>query len=46
MIEEQVRRNQVNFICLWIDSPGGSVVDAMRLANTLADLEQGQGQGA
>ncbi|MEN6450387.1 MAG: NfeD family protein, partial [Thermoguttaceae bacterium] len=39
MIQEQVDRNNVNFICLWIDSDGGSLVDAMRLANTLADLD-------
>ncbi len=38
MIEEQVRQEQINFICLWIDSPGGSAVDAMKLANFLADL--------
>ncbi len=37
-IEEQIRQEQVNFICLWIDSPGGSVVDALRLANFLGDL--------
>ena len=39
MIEEQIRQNNVNFICLWIDSPGGSVVDAMQLANFLAGLD-------
>jgi membrane-bound serine protease (ClpP class) len=39
-IEEQVRKNDVNFICLWIDSPGGSLGDAARLANFLAfDLD-------
>ncbi|MCE5267422.1 MAG: hypothetical protein LLG00_06010 [Planctomycetaceae bacterium] len=38
MIKDQIEQNNVNFICLWIDSPGGSLVDAMRLANTLADL--------
>jgi len=38
IIEEQIRQEGVNFICLWIDSPGGSVVDALRLANFLADL--------
>ena len=38
IIEEQIR-DQANFICLWIDSPGGSVVDAIRLANFLADLD-------
>ena len=39
MIEEQIRQEQVNFICLWIDSPGGSVADALRLANFLGDLD-------
>ncbi len=39
MIEEQVRQNDVNFICLWIDSPGGSLVDAVQLANALAELD-------
>ena len=39
MIEEQIRQEQVNFICLWIDSPGGSVADALRLANFSADLD-------
>ncbi|MFZ1933930.1 MAG: NfeD family protein [Thermoguttaceae bacterium] len=39
MIEEQIRQEQVNFICLWIDSPGGSVRDAMQLANFLGDLD-------
>ena len=38
MIEEQIREHGVNFICLWIDSPGGSVDDAMRLANFLASI--------
>jgi membrane-bound serine protease (ClpP class) len=37
-IEEQIR-DQANFICLWIDSPGGSVADAMQLASVLADLD-------
>ena len=36
MIEGQIRDRDVNFVCLWIDSPGGSVTDAMRLADFLA----------
>ncbi len=36
MIEKQVRDNGVNFICLWIDSPGGPVDEAMNLADFLA----------
>ncbi len=43
MIEQQIRRENVNFICLWIDSPGGSVGDALRLANYLGDLDPAQG---
>jgi membrane-bound ClpP family serine protease len=35
-IETQVREHGTNFICLWIDSPGGSMADAMRLADYLA----------
>ena len=36
MIEGQIRDRDVNFVCLWIDSPGGSVTDAMQLADFLA----------
>jgi membrane-bound ClpP family serine protease len=36
LIEEQIRDRDINFVCLWIDSPGGSVADAMDLANFLA----------
>lgn len=36
MIENQIREHDVNFVCLWIDSPGGSLTDAMQLANFLA----------
>lgn len=36
MIQEHVRNDDANFICLWIDSPGGSMADAMQLANFLA----------
>jgi membrane-bound serine protease (ClpP class) len=42
-IEEQIQ-NQANFICLWIDSPGGSVADATRLANVLAGLDPSKTQ--
>jgi membrane-bound ClpP family serine protease len=35
-IETQIRDFQMNFICLWIDSPGGSLSDSMNLANFLA----------
>jgi membrane-bound ClpP family serine protease len=39
LIEDQIRLNDINFVCLWIDSPGGSAVDAMRLADFLAFLD-------
>lgn len=40
MIEDQIRQNDANFICLWIDSDGGPMSDAMQLANFLAlDLD-------
>jgi membrane-bound serine protease (ClpP class) len=40
LIEDAVRRRDVNFVCVWIDSAGGSLVDSMRLANFLAlDLD-------
>ncbi len=39
MIEENTRQGDANFVCLWIDSPGGSVVEAMQLANSLAALD-------
>jgi membrane-bound ClpP family serine protease len=43
LIEEAIRDRGVNFVCLWIDSPGGSPVDSIRLANFLAkDLSPGK----
>ena len=42
MIEDQIREHGANFICLWIDSPGGSLVDSVNLANYLADLDPAQ----
>ncbi len=38
-IEQQRDMGDVNFVCLQIDSPGGSVVDSVQLANYLADLD-------
>ena len=35
---DAIQQQGVNFICLWIDSPGGSPADSVRLANFLADL--------
>lgn len=40
MIEDHVRKG-ANFICLLIESPGGSMTDSMDLATFLADLDPG-----
>jgi membrane-bound ClpP family serine protease len=43
LIEDAIRKQQVNFVCLWIDSPGGSPTDSVELATFLAaDLEPGK----
>ncbi|MEX0712504.1 MAG: NfeD family protein [Pirellulales bacterium] len=42
MIQNQIRDNDVNFICVWIDSPGGSPLDSINLANFLAGLDSTQ----
>ncbi len=40
LIRDAVNDRNVNFVCLWIDSPGGSPVDSLNLANFLAfDLD-------
>ena len=39
MIQTQVEEGSANFVCLWIDSPGGSLIDSMNLANYLAGLD-------
>ena len=39
MIDDQIRGQDANFVCLWIDSPGGSLKDSMDLANYLAGLD-------
>lgn len=36
LITAEVQQHQTNFVCLWIDSPGGSPADSMRLAQFLA----------
>jgi membrane-bound ClpP family serine protease len=36
LITNEIREHQTNFICLWVDSPGGSPTDSMRLAQLLA----------
>ncbi len=40
-IEDQLRDQSVNFVCLWIDSPGGSLPDSMGLATFLASQHPG-----
>jgi len=40
LIEEQLRSGDVNFICLRIDSPGGSLADCLVLANYVAGLNE------
>ncbi len=39
-INDQVQEQGANFICLWLDSPGGSLSDSMNLANFLAELDR------
>ena len=40
LIEKAMLHEDVNFVCLWIDSAGGSLADSVRLANFLAmDLD-------
>ncbi|MBN2291174.1 MAG: hypothetical protein JXM70_02040 [Pirellulales bacterium] len=42
MIEDAIRKDEANFICIWIDSPGGSPVDSKRLAEFLSELPTNQ----
>ncbi len=39
LIEDAIRQDDVNFINIWIDSPGGSPTDSIQLAGFLADLD-------
>ena len=39
LIRDAVNHRDVNFVCLWIDSAGGSPVDSVRMANFVADLD-------
>ncbi len=41
-IEEQQRAGEVDFICLWLDSPGGSPVHSSQLAKFLASFDPSQ----
>ncbi|HEX4131041.1 MAG TPA: hypothetical protein VHZ24_13450 [Pirellulales bacterium] len=42
LLRTEIREQSLNFLCLWIDSPGGSPTDSMNLANFLASLDPGQ----
>lgn len=39
MIEDEIRERDVNFICLWIDSPGGAPAESVGFAQFLASLD-------
>jgi ClpP class serine protease len=41
-IQQQTDVHDINFVCIQIDSPGGSVIESTRLANYLADLDPSQ----
>jgi membrane-bound ClpP family serine protease len=41
-IQDAIARRDVNFICVWIDSPGGTPESSISLANYLASLDPGQ----
>lgn len=38
-VEKQISESNANFICVWLDSAGGSPVHSLRLANYLAGLD-------
>jgi hypothetical protein len=40
VIQQQQEMNGVNFVCLQIESPGGSAPDSVRLANFLSGLDR------
>lgn len=39
LIEDAMRRQEVDFVCVWIDSAGGSPLDSVELASFLANLD-------
>lgn len=41
-IEDTIRAGEANFVCVSIDSPGGSPEDSLTLANRLADLNRSE----
>ena len=42
LISDARKKSDVNFVCLWIDSPGGSPSDSLQLANFLVGLDPAQ----
>ena len=42
MIEERIRIGSVNFVCLYLNSPGGSPEASLQLAGFLAELDSSQ----
>jgi membrane-bound serine protease (ClpP class) len=42
LVQNQIRDDDINLICLWIDSPGGSPTDSINLANFLVGLNSSQ----
>ena len=42
LIQTQIRSQDVNLICLWLESPGGSPDDSINLANYLVSLDSSQ----
>jgi len=42
VIEQALREQEVNFVCLWLDSPGGAPAESLSLANYLAGLDSSQ----
>ena len=38
-IRQSLERSRINFLCVRLESPGGSVTDSLRLANYLASLD-------
>lgn len=41
-LTDKLARGEYNFVCIWIDSPGGSPIASMQLAGFLADLDSGK----
>ena len=41
-IGKQLKDHDINFLCLWIDSPGGSLAASVDLANYLSELDSTQ----